>query len=80
MCVVPKAANDMMEVGRLQGFDVSTKLRACFSLSCTELDEERMDVCVCLCGHVLSVGVQNGVLICINVCLITHTIQWLTSV
>ena len=23
MCVVPKAANDMMQVGRLQGFDVS---------------------------------------------------------
>jgi hypothetical protein len=22
MCVVPKAANDMMQVGRLQGFDV----------------------------------------------------------
>ena len=24
MCVVPKAANDMMNVGRLQGFRVST--------------------------------------------------------
>ena len=24
MCIVPKAANDMMQVGRLQGFDVST--------------------------------------------------------
>ena len=23
MCIVPKAANDMMQVGRLQGFDVS---------------------------------------------------------
>ena len=23
MCVVPKAANDMMSVGRLQGYDVS---------------------------------------------------------
>ena len=23
MCVVPKAANDMMQVGRLQGFNVS---------------------------------------------------------
>ena len=25
MCVVPKAANDMMQVGRLQGFNVSTQ-------------------------------------------------------
>lgn len=25
MCIVPKAANDMMQVGRLQGFDVSYK-------------------------------------------------------
>ena len=27
MCIIPKAANDMMNVGRLQGFDVRKSLR-----------------------------------------------------
>lgn len=34
MRVIPKAANDMMDVGRLQGFDVSVTL----FLHCSPLD------------------------------------------
>lgn len=34
MRVIPKAANDMMDVGRLQGFDVSIALFHSLSLLC----------------------------------------------
>lgn len=35
MCIVPKRCNDMMNVGRLQGFEVSAPAK--FKINCSKL-------------------------------------------